>query len=83
MVYKLCAVCGRYFTGELNGDYHCTACAPSQGEAVRPLAGLDGSVIGIETLAGFQVGEAGGARPPGREDRRGDAAASASHSQAA
>lgn len=34
MIYKLCAVCQRYFTGELNGAYVCPQCASAQQAAV-------------------------------------------------
>lgn len=33
MVYKLCAVCQRYFSGELNGSYICPDCRARQQSA--------------------------------------------------
>lgn len=37
MIYKLCAVCQRYFVGELNGSYVCPQCRDSrQGVASAP-----------------------------------------------
>jgi len=42
MVTKQCAFCGRYFTGELNGDYACSNCAQGgMAAAKRPLSQLD------------------------------------------
>lgn len=34
MIYKLCAVCQRYFVGELNGSYICPQCRDHQQAAV-------------------------------------------------
>ena len=45
MVNKLCAMCGRYFAGDLNGDYLCSACASISHPAPAPsLSSLDGDV---------------------------------------
>lgn len=41
MIYKLCAVCSRYFQGEMNGDYTCPECRAKGVEAARPLTSLD------------------------------------------
>jgi DNA-directed RNA polymerase subunit RPC12/RpoP len=41
MVNKLCAICGRYFEGELNGNYACPDCQDRQIFARRPLVSLD------------------------------------------
>lgn len=42
MVTKQCAFCGRYFTGELNGDYVCSSCTQGgMAAAKRPLSQLD------------------------------------------
>ena len=49
VVHKLCAICGRYFSGDLNGDYRCRDCELLGEVPLRPLAGLDG-------LSGFEAG---------------------------
>ena len=41
MIYKLCAVCSRYFQGEMNGNYTCPECRAKGVEASRPLTSLD------------------------------------------
>lgn len=38
MVYKLCAVCQKYFAGELNGSYVCPECRVRQQPAAAPAA---------------------------------------------
>lgn len=49
MIYKLCAVCSRYFQGQMNGDYTCPECT-AQGLAVsRPLTSLDSLVQPMTT----------------------------------
>ncbi len=37
MIYKLCAVCQKYFAGELDGAYVCPACR-AQGAVAAPVA---------------------------------------------
>ena len=46
MVSKKCAGCGQYFSGELNGDYLCAACAHLEAMPQRPLSGLSGIDMG-------------------------------------
>ena len=41
MVSKKCAGCGQYFSGELNGDYLCAACAHLEAMPQRSSSGID------------------------------------------
>lgn len=69
MVSKQCMSCGRYFQGELNGDYTCPSCCGAGATGLRPLARLDNLLddfSGGEFTAGGQ-GYPGG---PGSAPRR-------------
>lgn len=45
MVYKLCAVCQKYFAGELNGSYICPGCrVRQQPQPAVPAAAASGAV---------------------------------------
>ncbi|MGH9534748.1 MAG: hypothetical protein ACRD2E_07820 [Terriglobales bacterium] len=48
MIYKLCAVCQKYFAGELDGSYICPDCRAREPYA-RPAAASVGGAVG--TLA--------------------------------
>ena len=50
MVSKKCAGCGQYFSGELNGDYLCPACAHLEAMPQRPLSSLSGFDMGDAPL---------------------------------
>ncbi|HEY7837495.1 MAG TPA: hypothetical protein VIC54_02755 [Terriglobales bacterium] len=74
MVSKKCAGCGQYFSGDLNGDYLCPACAHLEAMPQRPLSSLSGFDMGDAPLnaspdvaldASFEAGApADGARRP-------------------
>lgn len=40
MIYKLCAVCQRYFVGELNGSYVCPHCRDREEQVAAAPSGI-------------------------------------------
>ncbi|MGH9466697.1 MAG: hypothetical protein ACRD1Y_05025 [Terriglobales bacterium] len=46
MIAKKCQGCGRYFSGQNDGDYSCPDCRQVGVQAVRPLMPLAGSADG-------------------------------------